>query len=48
MNENTVLLDTLILTGCYLFTTIALMVATLWIYKLKIRIRELERKGKNE
>lgn len=44
--ENTVLLDTIILTVCYLLMTIALMVATLWIYRLKVIIREL--KGKNK
>ena len=44
MGENTVLLNTLILVGCYLFVTITLMVATIWIYRLKVKIRELERK----
>ena len=48
MNENAVLLDTLILTGCYLFMTVALMVATIWIYKLKMKIRDLERKDKSK
>ena len=48
MNENTVLLDTTILTVCYLFMTIALMGATLWIYRLIIKIRDLERKIKKD
>ncbi len=46
MSENTVLLNTFILVGCYLFTTTALMVAIVWIYKLKVKIRELEHKDK--
>lgn len=48
MNENMVLLDTLILTGCYLLMTVALMVAILWIYKLTMRIRKLERKERGK
>lgn len=48
MNENTVLLNTLILVGCYLFTSVALMVAIVWVYKLKVKIRKLEHEDKGK
>ncbi len=40
-----VLLNTVILTVCYLFVTIALMVAAVWVYKLKVEIRELRQRN---
>jgi len=48
MNDNTVLLDTTILTICYLLMTIALMTATIWIYRLKAKIQKLERKSRKD
>jgi len=48
MDNNAVLLNTIILTVCYLIMTIALMVATIWIYKLKLKIKDLERQNKND
>jgi len=44
MNE--VILNTTIIVGCYAFMTIALTVATLWVYKLKAELRELKRTSK--
>jgi hypothetical protein len=35
-------LDNWIITGCYLFMAIALVVATIWIFKLKTEIRRLK------
>ncbi len=48
MSDNAVILDTVILTVCYLLMTIALMTATIWIYRLRMRIRELERKNRKD